>query len=41
MKKDIWIRLVIVPGWNDDLTDIRKRLQFIRSLGSFVKRVDV
>ena len=27
--------------WNDDLTDIRKRLQFIRSLGSFVKRVDV
>ena len=35
------IRLVIVPGYNDDLTDVKKRFQLIKSLGECVKRVDV
>lgn len=41
LKKDLWIRLVIVPGWNDDLEDIEKRFQLINSLGDCVKRVDI
>ena len=39
--KDIWIRMVIVPGWNDDLKDVEKRFEVIHSLGSVVKRVDI
>ena len=41
LKKPLWIRLVIVPGWNDDLADIRRRFQFVKSLGEVVQRVDV
>ena len=41
LNKDLWIRLVIVPGWNDDLEDIKNRFKFIKKLGSCVKRVDV
>ncbi len=41
LKKPLWIRLVIVPGWNDDLADIRSRFQFVKSLGDCVERVDV
>lgn len=39
--KDIWIRMVIVPGWNDNLKDVEKRFEVIHSLGSVVKRVDI
>ena len=35
------IRMVLVPDWNDDLDDIKKRFEFIKSLGPAVKRVDV
>lgn len=33
--------MVLVPDWNDDLDDIKKRFEFIKSLGPAVKRVDV
>ncbi len=39
--KDIWIRMVIVPGWNDDLNDVEKRFDVIHSLGNVIKRVDI
>lgn len=39
--KQMWIRMVIVPGWNDDISDIRERFRFVRSLGPAVERVDV
>ena len=41
ISKPMWIRMVLVPGWNDDLDDIKQRIEFIKSLGSAVKRVDV
>jgi len=41
LQKRIIIRLVIVPGYNDDLDDVAARLDLIRSLGSAVERVDV
>ena len=41
MKKDIFVRMVIVPGMNDNLKDIRKRLEFVKSLGNSVKQTDI
>lgn len=41
IPKPMWIRMVLVPDWNDDLHDIKKRFEFIKSLGPAVKRVDV
>ena len=41
MKKDIFVRMVIVPGMNDNLEDIRKRLEFVKSLGNSVKQTDI
>lgn len=41
MNKELIIRLVIVPGWNDQFTDIKKRLCFIKELGKGVIRVDI
>lgn len=41
MGKPILARMVIVPTRNDAPTDIRKRLDFIRSLGSAVQQVDI
>lgn len=41
IPKPMWIRMVLVPDWNDDLDDIKKRFEFIKSLGPAVKRVDV
>lgn len=35
------IRLVIVPGYNDDIDDMKKRIDFICSLGTSVKQVDI
>lgn len=35
------IRLVVVPGYNDDPADLRNRLEFVKSLGESVKRTDV
>ena len=41
LGKDMYIRLVIVPGMNDDKNDIAKRLSFVKSLGSSVKQIDI
>ncbi|MEG7482169.1 glycyl-radical enzyme activating protein [Citrobacter freundii] len=41
MGKPILARMVIVPTRNDDPADIRKRLDFIRTLGSAVQQVDI
>ena len=41
LGKPVWIRLVLVPGWNDDPEDLRSRLRLVRSLGDTVLRVDV
>ena len=41
MKKDIFVRMVIIPGMNDGLEDIRKRLEFVKSLGDSVKQTDI
>lgn len=41
MHKDMIIRLVIVPQYNDDIEDMKKRVDFICSLGDCVKQVDI
>lgn len=41
MPKPMWMRMVLVPGWNDDLEDVRRRFRFIRSLGASVERTDI
>ena len=41
IKKDMLVRIVIIPGMNDDLDDIRKRLEFVKSLGNSVKQTDI
>lgn len=39
--KPMIIRLVVVPGYNDDKADFAKRLEFVKSLGTAVLRVDI
>ncbi len=39
--KKIWVRMVIVPTMNDDLPDIKRRLDFIKELGDSVERIDL
>lgn len=41
MGKPMLARMVIVPTRNDQPEDIRKRLDFIKSLGSAVQQVDI
>lgn len=41
MKKDIIIRMIVVPGVNDSKEEIENRLSFIRSLGEAVLQVDI
>jgi len=41
LKKPMFIRMVIVPKMNDDIEDIKARLEFIKSLGDAVKQVDL
>ncbi|MGK9173696.1 glycyl-radical enzyme activating protein [Yokenella regensburgei] len=41
MGKSMQVRMVIVPTQNDQPEDIRKRLDFIRTLGSAVLQVDI
>lgn len=41
MGKPMLARMVIVPTRNDQAEDIRKRLDFIHSLGSAVQQVDI
>lgn len=40
MKKPIWVRFVLVPGWSDDPDEVRRIAEFAAGLGS-VERVDV
>ena len=35
------IRMVIVPEYNDDLEDVRKRMELVKNLGACVERVDI
>jgi pyruvate formate lyase activating enzyme len=39
--KAMFVRMVLVPGLNDDLNDVEARLRFIQSLGPAVRRVDI
>jgi glycyl-radical enzyme activating protein family protein len=39
--RPMWVRLVVIPGWNDVATDLEERLRFTASLGDAVKRVDL
>ena len=39
--KKLIIRLVIVPNYNDDLGDVKRRMELIKSLGEAATRVDV
>ena len=39
--KTMWIRLVVIPGWNDDAADLAARVRFAASLSPAVERVDV
>ncbi|RBP63343.1 pyruvate formate lyase activating enzyme [Alkalibaculum bacchi] len=41
MDKDMIIRMIIVPGYNDALEDVYKRVDFIEGLGKAVKRLDI
>lgn len=41
MNKEMIIRMLIVPGLNDDFMDIKKRILFIKELGPSVTRVDL
>ena len=38
---DVIIRLVIIPGHNDDYSDVIKRIDFIAELGSSITRLDI
>ena len=41
MNKDMIVRMVIAPGYNDQPADIDARLQFIKGLGPCVRQVDI
>lgn len=38
---DLKVRLVIIPDYNDDFEDMKKRIDFICTLGSSVKEVNI
>jgi pyruvate formate lyase activating enzyme len=40
LRRPIWLRYVLVPGWTDDLGDISRIANFAAGLGT-VERVDV
>lgn len=37
IHKPIWIRQVLVPGWTDDIDDLKKTRKFIETLSNVVK----
>ena len=41
MKKNMHIRLVLVPGVNDQREDVLERFRFVRSLGDAVRQTDL
>ena len=40
-KKPMIVRLVLIPEHNDDIDDIKQRIDFVDSLGSSVKQLDI
>jgi pyruvate formate lyase activating enzyme len=40
LRRPVWIRFVVVPGWTDDMTEIGKMADFAAGLGN-VERVDL
>lgn len=40
LKRPIWVRFVLVPGWTDDPAEVEKVASFVGGLGN-VERVDV
>lgn len=40
IHKPIWVRQVLVPGWTDDIEDLKKTRQFIETLND-VKKIEV
>ncbi len=41
MGKELYIRLIMVPGVNDLQEDVKERFRFVKSLGNMVKQVDI
>jgi len=41
MGKSMIIRLILIPGVNDQQSDLESRLKFVKSLGSTVQQVDI
>jgi pyruvate formate lyase activating enzyme len=39
-RKPVWVRFVLVPGWTDDMAEVRRIAKFAAELGN-VERVDV
>jgi pyruvate formate lyase activating enzyme len=40
LRRPVWLRFVIVPGWTDDMAEVGRMADFVASLGN-VERVDV
>ena len=40
INKPIWIRQVLVPGWTDDIEDLKKTRAFIETLSN-VKKIEI
>ena len=40
LRRPIWVRFVLVPGWTDDLDEVERMADFAAGLGN-VERVDV
>lgn len=40
INKPIWIRQVLVPGWTDDINDLKKTREFIETLHN-VKKIEI
>lgn len=41
LGKELIVRMVIIPGQNDQLTDMKARIDFIEALGKNVSRLDI
>jgi pyruvate formate lyase activating enzyme len=40
LRRPVWVRFVLVPGWTDDMAEVERVAEFSASLG-IVERVDV
>lgn len=39
LKKKMWIRYVLVPGWSDDLADVEKHASYVKHLADLAEQV--